>query len=97
MDFLEEEIILTFLYPRLDIRVSMEINHLLKAPFCVHPKTGKKEKIIYFFFLLGVLGKVCVPFKTEQLETFSPFNVPLLANLVKEPSNVSNSLTPYIK
>jgi len=42
---------------------------------------------------------VCVPFKTEQLESFNPFTVPLLAYLVKQPSgpNAHNALTPYIK
>jgi len=63
-----KDVVLQFTYPRLDINVSKQMNHLLKAPFVVHPKTGR----------------VCVPIDPEKLDEFSPFEVPTIGRLVEE-------------
>lgn len=57
-----EEIQLALLYPRLDINVSRTMNHLLKSPFAIHPKTGK----------------VCVPFNPTAAKKFDPTKVPTI-------------------
>lgn len=63
-----EEIMIQFAYPRLDIAVSKGMNHLLKAPFCIHPKTGR----------------VCVPFNSSKAEKFNPEDVPTVLQLVQQ-------------
>jgi len=62
------EIMLQMAYPRLDIAVSKGLNHLLKAPFVIHPKTGR----------------VCVPFQPSKAESFKPAEVPTVLQLVNE-------------
>ncbi|CAH0475049.1 unnamed protein product [Peronospora belbahrii] len=63
-----QEIVLAYLYPRLDANVSKQRNHLLKSPFAVHPKTGR----------------VCVPIDVACMEKFDPFRVPTLGQLQEE-------------
>ncbi|WIA32790.1 hypothetical protein OEZ86_005973 [Tetradesmus obliquus] len=63
-----DDIIFAYSYPRLDVEVTKKMNHLLKAPFCVHPKTGK----------------VCVPIDPEAAWDFDPDDVPTVQQLVQE-------------
>lgn len=65
---LVEEVMLQYAYPRLDIHVSKGMNHLLKSPFCVHPKTGK----------------VCIPFTANTVDKFHPDKVPNIMMLIQE-------------
>jgi len=60
------EIVYSFMYPRLDINVSKQLNHLLKSPFCVHPKTGL----------------VCVPINPHQQNLYPLEDAPNLHGLL---------------
>ena len=63
-----KETCILFFCSRLDIAVSKGMNHLLKAPFCIHPKTGR----------------VCVPFNSNKADKFNPEDVPTVLQLVQE-------------
>ena len=62
---------LNILYPRLDINVSTHINHLLKSPFCIHPKTGL----------------VAVPLSGDDILHFKIDDIPRLDKLVDDYNN----------
>ena len=60
-----------YCYPRLDANVTKGMNHLLKSPFSIHPKTGR----------------VSVPIDPEALSHFDPCqkgSVPSLNELCQQ-------------
>ncbi|RLN70175.1 hypothetical protein BBJ28_00000287 [Nothophytophthora sp. Chile5] len=77
-----QEIVMAYLYPRLDANVSKQRNHLLKSPFAVHPKTGR----------------VCVPINVAEMEAFNPFEVPTLGQLQDElnAEKATTSMNTYV-
>uniref|UniRef100_A0A0N4ZNX9 DNA primase n=1 Tax=Parastrongyloides trichosuri TaxID=131310 RepID=A0A0N4ZNX9_PARTI len=56
------------MYPRLDINVSTVTSHLLKSPFCIHPKTGC----------------VAVPLDLNKLEEYKINEFPRIDQLIQE-------------
>ena len=75
------EFIMYILYPRLDGNVTIQVSHLLKGPFCVHPKTGY----------------ISVPMSIELLEQFAFDNIPKVDYLIEyENNDEKNSFLKYI-
>lgn len=60
-----EEVKLQHCFPRLDANVTRGMNHLLKLPFCIHPKTGN----------------VCVPIDIDDIDNFDIDSVPNMKHL----------------
>uniref|UniRef100_A0A8C9TZB1 DNA primase n=1 Tax=Scleropages formosus TaxID=113540 RepID=A0A8C9TZB1_SCLFO len=80
--YTEEEIMLQYCYPRLDVNVSKGVNHLLKSPFSVHPKTGR----------------ISVPIDLRELGQFNPFDVPTIRSVFGIFSDYKRtSLAKYVK
>ncbi|CAG0879964.1 unnamed protein product [Darwinula stevensoni] len=65
---LVEEIMLLYAYPRLDVNVTKGLNHLLKAPLCIHPDTGN----------------ICVPIDVDHIDKFSLDSVPTIAEVITQ-------------
>ncbi|GAA5860389.1 hypothetical protein JCM1840_000243 [Sporobolomyces johnsonii] len=87
-----QDLTIQYTYPRIDTEVSRKLNHLLKAPFCVHPGTGK----------------VCVPLLASQIDAFDPDQVPTVGKLLLELEQLARrgdtqadwgktSLRPYVE
>eukprot|EP00735_Rhodelphis_limneticus_P000249 TRINITY_DN10391_c0_g1::TRINITY_DN10391_c0_g1_i1::g.9260::m.9260 TRINITY_DN10391_c0_g1::TRINITY_DN10391_c0_g1_i1::g.9260 ORF type:complete len:378 (+),score=66.19,sp/Q24317/PRI1_DROME/44.05/2e-88,DNA_primase_S/PF01896.14/5.2e-45 TRINITY_DN10391_c0_g1_i1:102-1235(+) len=79
------QLLFSLAYPRLDINVTRGMNHLLKAPFCVHPKTGL----------------VCVPLSLHNIEHFNPTVHPpnimhLCGNAGADKDQAMSSMEEYI-
>jgi len=61
-----DDMMLTYVWPRIDAGVSRHLNHLLKAPFVAHPKTDR----------------VAVPVNAVDYFRFAPCKVPSLDTVV---------------
>ncbi|KAL3233603.1 DNA primase small subunit [Nakaseomyces bracarensis] len=78
----KEDIVITTLYPKLDVEVTKQTIHLLKAPFCIHPATGN----------------VCVPINEDFTPDDAPKLLALQVEMEKCNNDVSKtSLQPFIE
>jgi DNA primase small subunit len=71
-----EEVLVDRLYPRLDKNVSKQMRHLLKSPFCVHPRTGK----------------ICVPIDVDKIGSLTLEGIPTLQTACENRLALEDSL-----
>eukprot|EP00667_Euglena_gracilis_P025870 EG_transcript_30627 len=70
-----------FMYPRLDVNVSKHCNHLLKAPFVVHPGTGN----------------ICLPMPLDAIGSFRPDGNPKLEDILLDYEKGVFTLDPHFE
>lgn len=63
------ELLYKEVYPKLDISVTTQQNHLLKAPFCVHPRTQR----------------ICVPLSPHRFQQVQLEDIPKLSDVLGDP------------
>ena len=59
-----EEVLIAYVWPRIDFNVTKAVNHLIKSPLVAHPKTGR----------------IAVPIQRGDILTFDPSRVPKLGD-----------------
>lgn len=78
----KEDMVIATLYPKLDIEVTKQTIHLLKAPFCVHPATGN----------------VCVPIDEKFTPADAPKLLDLQNEMELNGGDVTKTaLQPYLE
>ncbi|CAI6611945.1 ANM_collapsed_G0027500.mRNA.1.CDS.1 [Saccharomyces cerevisiae] len=76
----KEDLVLMTLYPKLDVEVTKQTIHLLKAPFCIHPATGN----------------VCVPIDESFAPEKAPKLIDLQTEMEKNNDVSLTALQPFI-
>ncbi|CCD26331.1 DNA primase subunit PRI1 NDAI_0H01570 [Naumovozyma dairenensis CBS 421] len=77
----KEDLVIAALYPKLDVEVTKQTIHLLKAPFCIHPATGN----------------VCVPIDDTFTPECAPKLIDLQNEIEKDHNSEKTTLQPFIE